>query len=354
MAKKDPKSKIKNPKSYVVGVDLGGTKILAAVVNPKGKILSEVKTPTPLDAGANAIVKELVKTIKRAIKQAGIPKKSVVAVGVGAPAPVDPHTGFLFQATNIPTLSNFPLGERLSQALKMPVFVDNDVNVGTAGEHALGAGRGAKDMVGIFVGTGTGGGVIVDGRLRHGFRNTAGEVGHMIVGYKGQADEALCGCGNPGCLEAYASRTAIERDLQAAIAAGRETVVTELLAQSGKERVTSGILAQALERNDPLVTEIVARLTTYLTLLVASIVNFFDPEMIVIGGGVAEALGERLLDPIRRDAPRWFLQKKDAEKVRIVAAELGDHAGVLGAATIARQNARHLADTLDVSRSASV
>ncbi len=335
---KNPKSKIKNPKSYVVGVDLGGTKILASLVDSKGKILSEVKHPTPSDAGAGEIVDQLVKTVRQTIKEAGVSKKQIVAVGVGAPAPVDPRTGFLFQATNIPTLSDFPLGERLSQALKIPVFVDNDVNVGTLGEHALGAGRGSRDMVGIFVGTGTGGGVIVDGRLRRGFRNTAGEVGHMIVGYGGQADEALCGCGNPGCLEAYASRTAIERDLQAAIAAGRETVVTELLAQSGKERITSGILAQALDQNDPLVMEIVTRVTTYLTLLVASIVNFFDPEMIVIGGGVAEALGERLLDPIRRDAPRWFLQKKDAEKVRIVAAELGDHAGVLGAATLAWQS----------------
>jgi len=328
----------KKDKTYVVGVDLGATKMLAAVVDRKGKILSEVKQPTLPEAGADSIIKRLVKTVREAIQEAGVPAKKVLAVGVGAPAPVDPKTGFLFQATNIPALTDFPLGKRLRKALELPVFVDNDVNVGTVGEHALGAGRGTKDMVGIFVGTGTGGGVIVDGRLRHGFRNSAGEVGHMIVGYTGQPDEPLCGCGRPGCLEAYASRTAIERDIRTAIAAGRKTVVTELLAQSGHERITSGLLAQAIEQNDPLVTQVLGRVTTYLTLLVASIVNFFDPEMIVIGGGVAEALGERLLDPIRRDAPNWFLQKKDADKVRIVAAELGDHAGVLGAATIARQN----------------
>ncbi len=323
-------------KSFVVGVDLGATKILAAVVSPKGKILSEVKRPTPTET--DKVVTRLVKTVRRAIKEAGVPAKKVVAVGVGAPAPVDPETGFLYHATNIPALNDFPLGERLREALGRPVFVDNDVNVGTVGEHAWGAGRGARDMVGIFVGTGTGGGVIVDGRLRHGFRNGAGEVGHMIVGYRGMADEPVCGCGNPGCLEAYASRTAIERDIRAAIAAGRETVVTELMGE--RDRITSGVLARALERQDPLVTEVLGRVTTYLTLLVASIVNFFDPQVIVIGGGVTEALGERLVGPVRENAPRWYLQKKDAERIRIVAAELGDYAGVLGAATIARQRLR--------------
>jgi glucokinase len=328
----------KKTRTYFVGVDLGGTKMLAAVVDRKGNILSEVKRPTMPTSGAEKIVDRLAKTVLEAIEQANVAKKKVLAVGVGAPAPVDPRTGFLFQATNIPPLSNFPLGERLSAALGMPAFVDNDVNVGTAGEHALGAGRGTKDMVGIFVGTGVGGGLIVDGRLRHGFRNGAGEVGHMIVGFQRRPDEPLCGCGRPGCLEAYASRTAIERDIRAAIAAGQATIIPELLAKSGKDRITSGLLTKALQQGDPLVTEVMERVTTYLTVLIASIVNFFDPEMIVIGGGVAEALGERLLEPIRRDAPHWYIQIKDAEQARIVAAELGDYAGVLGAATIARQN----------------
>jgi len=273
-------------------------------------MLSEVKRPTVPESEAAEIVRRLGKTVRQASNEAGVPAKKVIAVGIGAPAPVDPRTGFVFHAPNLPSLRDFPLGERLSGVLGIPVYVDNDVNVGTVGEHVLGAGRGTKDMVGIFVGTGVGGGVIVNGRLRHGFRNSAGEVGHMVVGFKNQADESTCGCGRPGCLEAYASRTAIEREIRAAMAAGR----------------------------DPLVVEILERVTTYLAALVASVVNFFDPEMIVIGGGVAEALGEQLVNPIRRDAPHWYIQKNDADKVRIVAAELGDYAGVLGAATIARQN----------------
>lgn len=328
----------KKNKTYVVGVDLGATKMLAAVVSPEGEILSQVKRPTMPASDADEIVKRLTKTVRRAIKKAGVPAKKVLAVGVGAPAPVDPQTGFVFQATNVPVLNDFPLGQRLGAALGRPVFVDNDVNVGTVGEYALGAGRGTSNMVGIFVGTGVGGGVIVNGRLYHGLRNSAGEVGHMVVGFKGRPDEPLCGCGQPGCLEAYASRTAIERDIRDAIAAGRETLMVQLLEQSGKERITSGLLAQALERGDPLLIEIMDRVTTYLTLLVVSIVNFFDPEMVVFGGGVTAALGERLLEPIRRDALRWCLQQKDTDKVRIVAAELGDYAGVLGAATIARSH----------------
>jgi len=338
MAKKKSRSKVKKVKTYVVGVDLGGTKILAAVVDPKGTILGEAKQPTMPASGAEEIVDRMVKTVGQAIKEAGVPTKRVLAVGVGAPAPVDTQTGFVFHAPNIPMLRDFPLGESLGAALGKPVFVDNDVNVGTVGEHALGAGQGTHDMVGIFVGTGVGGGVIVGGRLRRGYRNSAGEVGHMVVGFQRQPNEPICGCGRPGCLEAYASRTAIERDIEAAIAAGRETIVAQLMDKRDKERITSGVLADALEKGDALIVEIMERVTIYLSVLVASIVNFFDPEMIVFGGGVTEALGERLLEPIRREAPKWYIKEADAEKMRIVAAQLGDYAGVLGAATIARQN----------------
>ncbi len=321
----------------VVGVDLGGTKMLAAVVDSRGSILSEVKRATKSNGSAEKIVKRLAGAVQRAIEASGVPREDILAVGVGAPAPVDPQTGFIHDATNVPSLSRFPLGERLAEMLALPVFVDNDVNAGTVGEHALGAGRGTSDMVGIFVGTGTGGGVILDGRLRHGFRNSAGEVGHMVVGFRGLAGEPTCGCGRPGCLEAYGSRTAIEREIRDALADGRKSCVPDLLEANGKKRITSGILAKALDAGDGVVEEAIDRATEYLAILVASIVNLLDPEMIVIGGGVAEALGERLVEPIRRAAPQWYLKKEGAEKIRIVLAELGDYAGVLGAATIARR-----------------
>ncbi len=323
----------------VVGVDLGGTKMLACVVDRKGRILSEVKRPTPTTGDASEVLARLAKTVRRAIRDAEVTVEDVLAVGVGAPAPVDSTTGRLGQATNVPALTGFPLGKNLGRELELPVVVDNDVNVGTVGEHALGAGRGTKDMVGIFVGTGTGGAVILDGRLRRGFRDSAGEVGHMVVAFQGRHDEPHCGCGSPGCLEAYASRTSIERDIRAAVAAGRDTVILDMLEESGKKRITSGLLKKALARHDPLVSEIFQGVTTHLSLLVASIVNLLDPEMLVIGGGVAEALGDKLVGPIRRDAPRWYLNETRADEVQIVLAELGDYAGILGAAVIARQYA---------------
>jgi glucokinase len=331
------KEKGKGSQRFVVGVDLGGTKILAAVVDEKGKILGEAKRRTKPKKSAKKIVRRMAKTVCKAIKDAGVSANQVAAVGVGAPAPVDPDTGFVFHAPNIPTIRDYPLGERLSAELKMPVYVENDVNAGTVGEHILGAGRGTQDMVGIFVGTGVGGGVILDGRLRHGCRNSAGEVGHMVVGFRGEPDEPICGCGRPGCLEAYASRTAIERDIQMGMAAGRATVVSQLLEQSDKERLTSGVLAEALVLGDPLVTEVMEKAVTYMALLVASIVNLLDPEMVVIGGGVAEALGETYIGPVRRQAVQWFIKQEGADRVHIVAAKLGDHAVTLGAATLARQ-----------------
>ncbi len=329
MPKKKKKGKKRSP--YVVGVDLGATKVLAAVVDKEGNILAKAKRRMPRKKKTQKTVKRITKAIRKAIKKSDVSQKKIQAIGMGAPAPTDPKTGYLYQATNIPALSHFPLGDTLSQRFGIPAYIDNDVNVGTVGEHALGAGRGTRDMVGIFVGTGVGGGIVLDGKLRHGFRNNAGEVGHMIVQYAGQ----VCGCGTPGCLEAYASRVAIERDIRTALEAGRESVVPKLMQAKGKTRITSGVLAKALKRKDPVVVEVMETVTTYLAVLVATIVNFLDPEMIVIGGGVAEALGERLVEPIRQQATQWFIQQKEAEAVRIVPAELGDYSIVLGGATIA-------------------
>jgi glucokinase len=186
-------------------------------------------------------------------------------------------------------------------------------------------------MVGIFVGTGVGGGLILDGQLRSGFRHAAGELGHMIV----LADGPVCGCGNRGCLESVASRTAIERDIQLGIAAGRKSMIPKLVREKG--RLTSGVLARALRKGDPLTVEVMGRAQWYLGLLTASIVNLIDPEMIVFGGGVVEALGKKFVAPIRVTARQYYIQQAGAERVRIVAAKLGDHAGVLGAAVLARR-----------------
>lgn len=316
---------------YVVGMDLGGTKILAAVVDAEGRILAEAKRATRADEGPRFVIRRMAQTVRKAAANAGIDWAEVTGVGVGAPGPIDPESGFVYNPPNLPGWDEIALGPRLSEALDLPVFVENDVNLGTLGEHALGAGQDTKDMVGIFVGTGVGGGLILNGQLRSGFRHAAGEVGHMIV----LADGPVCGCGKRGCLESVASRTAIERDIRLGIAAGRKSLIPKLVRQKG--RMTSGVLAEALRKGDPLTTEVMARAQWYLGLLSASIVNLVDPEMIVFGGGVVEALGKGFLTPIRTTARQYYIQRAGADRVRIVAAQLGDHAGVLGASVLVRR-----------------
>jgi glucokinase len=323
---------------YVIGIDLGGTKILATVMDGKGQIVAEVKQKTRAKEGPDAVVGRIASVAQKAVVRAGIEWSAVQGVGIGAPGPIDPQAGMVYNPPNLPGWEEVALGPRLSQALDVPVFLENDVNLGTLGEYAYGAGRGTRDMVGIFVGTGVGGGLILDGKLRSGFRHAAGEVGHMVV----LADGPVCGCGRRGCLEAMASRTAIERDIQLGLEAGRESLVPKLI-QEGKGRLTSGTLAKAFRRGDPLVTEVLGRAQWYLGLLTASIVNLIDPEMVVFGGGVAEALDEDLLAPIRVTARQYFIQQIDADKVRIVPAELGDHAVAMGAAVLVGQQTDSLA-----------
>jgi glucokinase len=328
----DRKKKTASKPPYVIGMDLGGTKILAAVVDKRGQIVAEAKQKTMADKGPDAVIERIAETAVQAAAAGQIGWKAIKGVGIGAPGPMDPDSGTVYTPPNLPGWKEVALGPRLSEALGVPVCLENDVNLGTLGEHALGAGRGTKDMVGIFVGTGVGGGLILDGKLRSGYRHAAAEVGHMIV----LADGPVCGCGKRGCLEAVASRTAIERDIRLGLAAGRESMISKLTV-GGTKRLTSGVLARAWRKGDPLVSEIMQRTQSYLGMLTASIVNLVDPEMIVFGGGVIEALGGDFLDPIRVTARQYYIQQTDAEKIRIVAATLGDYAGVLGAAVLTRQ-----------------
>ncbi len=321
--------RLNNP---VVGVDMGGTKILAGVVTEEGNIIGMAKRATKPADGADKVIERIVRTVQDAVANAKLKLDDIAGIASGTPGPLDPDSGIVISAPNL-GWDNVPLAKLLSRALDMPVFIENDVNIGTLGEAALGAGKGVKDLIGIFVGTGIGGGIILDGMLWQGWRKTAGEVGHMILLPEGP----LCGCGRRGCAESLASRTAIERDILAGIALGRESLVPEILKREDKTRLTSGILAEALKKGDPLVGEVIGRTQYYLGLLVASIVNFIDPEMVILGGGVVEALGDDFLVPIRRVAYQYFINQRNAKDVKIVPAKLGDNAGVLGAAVYARQ-----------------
>ena len=316
---------------YVIGVDMGGTKILAAVINAEGKIISQSKTATKAKKAAGKVIDRIARCVKKAVDRAELETSQIGAIGLGSPGPLDPETGVIIFAPNL-GWSNVPLKAELEARLSITTFVDNDVNVGTLGEAVFGAGQGVKNLVGIFVGTGIGGGIILDAKLFHGANKTAGEVGHIIV----KADGPQCGCGNFGCLEAVASRTAITRQLRKAILKkGKKSILPELNG-GNLDLIRSGALAKAVSQGDKLTMKIMRRVEKYLGIGVASVVNFLNPEMVVLGGGVVEAMGDSFLDGIRHATARYALPNT-MNGVQIVPAKLGDNAGVIGGAVLARQ-----------------
>jgi len=315
---------------FVLGLDLGGTKINAAVLDDAGNLISGARNKTEAELGAESVLERIVQTGAKALEGAGITPNHLYAVGIGSPGPLDWRTGVIIESAHL-NFDHFPLGPRLAERFGRPVFVDNDVNAGTYGEFKKGAARGASHVLGMFVGTGIGGGIVVKGELYHGFSKNAGEVGHMVV----LAGGPRCNCGSRGCLESLASRTAIVRDLRKAVKDGRKTSLTK---QHGKrlEEVSSGDLKEAYQHEDKLVQKTIKRAAKYIGIGIGSLVNVLGPEVVVLGGGVIEALADEMLPLIERSAARVAF-KFSMKGVRIVRAELGDDAGVIGAAIIASE-----------------
>jgi glucokinase len=314
----------------VVGVDLGGTKVLAGVVDSGHRILARAKRATPAAEGGPAILRAIREAIDEALGAAGMSPAEVVGVGIGSPGPLDPETGVILFSANM-NVRNFPLGPALAEALGRPVLVRNDVRVGGYGEFRLGAGRGYRDLLAAFVGTGIGGCVILRGEVVAGATGNAGEVGHILV----KSGGPRCGCGRRGCLEALASRTAIARRIFKAIRRGEPTVMAERL-HSKADRLKSRDLAAAYASGDAVTVREVQRAARFLGLGLASLINVFGPEIVVIGGGVTEALGAPYLDLVRVAAREQILFDP-AGRIRIEPAALGDDAGILGAALMARE-----------------
>jgi glucokinase len=319
----------------IVGVDLGGTSIKALAVDRKNKILAIEKKKTPPGIEAKGLIREIGSLVKKAAANAGYKLKVVQAVSIGAPGPVDTRHGIVREAANL-GWKNVHLASDLKSLIEIPVVVDNDVNIGVVGEHALGAGEGVSELVGIFVGTGIGGGIISGGKLFCGSNGWAGEVGHTVV----VPDGPMCSCGRRGHVEAVASRPAMERAVFAAIKSGRKSAIPEILEERGRDRITSSIIQEALARKDPLMQEVLGKAQYYLGILVANVTSILDPERVVIGGGIAARLGEAYVGPIREVASRYFAHAQAAAHVKILAGTLGDDAGALGAVVLARQRLR--------------
>ncbi|MDX2039379.1 MAG: ROK family protein [Isosphaeraceae bacterium] len=320
-----------NSKRTVVGVDLGGTKILTGIVDGENRILGRAKRDTPAKEGGAAILSAIVGSIDDALAAAGLDRDAVGAVGIGSPGPLDPVTGVIAFSANM-NVRNFALGPDLSAALGgKPVLLQNDVRVGGYGEYRLGAGRGYRNLLAAFVGTGIGGCVIVDGRIVQGSTGNAGELGHMIV----RAGGPKCGCGNRGCMESLASRTAIARRIAKAAKRGMPSVLLgKVEKKSG--RLKSKDLAAAFLERDPVTLREVHRAAHYLGLGLGSLVNVLGPEIVIIGGGVTSALGAPWIELIRTSARRQILVDP-LGSIKIEASSLGDDSGLLGASLLARE-----------------
>ena len=320
----------KDDGSKVVGIDLGGTKILAGIIGPGNEILGRSKRPTPAQDGGEAILKAIVEATDEALLAAGLGREDVAAAAVGSPGPLDPESGVILFSSNL-NVKNFPLGPLLSTILNRPVLLQNDVRVGGYGEYCLGAGRGFKNMFAAFVGTGIGGCVVMDGSILTGATGNAGEVGHIIV----KAGGPRCGCGRRGCLEALASRTAITRRITKAIKRGIPTILAEKILKKGG-RLKSGDLSEAVAAGDLVATREVRRAAHFLGLGLGSVANLIGPEIIIVGGGVANALGEPWVDLVRTSIREQALTDPEG-KIRVERAALGDDAGMLGAGLMARE-----------------
>jgi glucokinase len=303
---------------------------MAAVVDVEGRIVGRGRAKTRAWRSDEEVFATIARVGRRAIENAGITDSQVEAVGIGAPGPIDFDTGYIIETANL-KFKNFPLGPRLATEFGRPTIVENDVNAGVYGEFRAGAARGAQNVIGVFVGTGIGGGLIVNGGLYRGFSQGAGEVGHIVV----KAGGPRCGCGNRGCLEALASRTGIVREIRRVTKRGKPSSVTNLL-KKGTDLLSGKDLKTAYDSSDEVVRKIIHRTARVIGIGIGSLLNVLGSEMVVLGGGVVEAFGDDFVTRIEYSA-RDFAFEINAKNVKFARAELGDDAGVIGAAMLARE-----------------
>jgi glucokinase len=315
------------PPRLVGAIDLGGTKIFAALVDEHGRIIASERRPTEAAQGPDAVIERTVASLRAAAAGAGLRVEALQAVGVAAAGPVDAKRGTLTNPPNLPGWTEVPLAARLQAALGLPAVLENDANASAVGEHSFGAGRGADDMVYLTISTGIGAGLIVGGRLYGGASGAAGEVGHMMV----LPDGPLCGCGRRGCLEALASGTGIAREGTAAVEARRSPLLAQLAGEWGE--VTSEVVAIAAERGDAAAQAILADAALYLGIGLMNLAHLLNPAVIVIGGG-ATRIGPRLLDPAIEYAQTHAFPVI-ARALRVEMAQHGDESAALGAAALA-------------------
>ncbi len=316
------------PVRYIVGIDLGGTNIVVGTVAEDGsELIGLVSEPTLPEQGGDAVIARIVKLARASI--AAAPGKEIAGVGIGSPGPLDTKTGVVILTPNLGWV-NMPLRDRVADSLKLPTVLDNDANCAIFGEWWRGAARGVDDVIGLTIGTGIGGGIVLGGKIYHGASDVAGEIGHMTIDANGR----LCKCGNQGCLEAYASGPAIAARAVEGVEAGVETSLPQYVA-GDLSRITAQVVYEAAHDGDPYALDVVRDTAKLLGAGVASLVNIFNPAVVVICGGVTLA-GDKLFGPLTTEVHRRAF-KPAWEVCRILPGALTGTAGVYGAAAVFMQ-----------------
>ncbi len=316
--------------TYRGGIDLGGTKIQAVIVDEASEVAGQARHPTPTKGGPADVAAEIANTVREAAEVAGVETSALAGIGIGSPGKVDDVAGTVSGAMNLPGWSgSFDLRAFLEDAFGVPLSLGNDVQVATDAEFELGAARPYDSVLGVFWGTGVGGGIILDGKAWIG-RDAAGEIGHVVVRMEG----ADCPCGRQGCMEAYAGRLAMETRARRDVDRGEKTVLFKIMEERGRTRLTSGVWSRALDRDDAMAHRLLERAVRALGAGIASSVNLLDVEAVIIGGGLGLRLGQPYVDRIR-DAMMPHLFANDRPPAVELAA-LGDLGGAVGAALLVK------------------
>lgn len=321
-----------SPDAHFIGVDVGGTKVAAGLVNSTGKISQHIRVPMPASdaAAALAAVTSAIDAVRHAIDEHAIDeneKPLISGIGICAPGPLDPHTGVIVNPPNLPAWRNFPLACEIGKVYKLPVRIDNDGNAAALAEALWGAGRDYRTVFCATIGTGIGTGIVCNRRIYHGRTGAAAEGGHNTIDYQGPR----CGCGKLGCIEALASGPAIARRAAEKIRAGGRSVILDY-AEGVPGRITGEMVARAYIAGDALAKEVLEQTTEYLTVWLGNIIDLLEPDVIIVGGGAGKML-EPFFDQIRNRLPTWCVNSR-CQEIPLVPAHYGADAGIAGGAAL--------------------
>ncbi|MDN5276101.1 MAG: glucokinase [Clostridiales bacterium] len=314
---------------YYIGIDLGGTNIAVGLVDEEGKIIHKDSVPTLNEREYPEIIKDMAMLSLKVIEDSGVSLKDVKSIGIGSPGTPNTEEGILVYANNL-KFRNVPMRAEMQKYIDLPVYLDNDANVAALAESVAGACKGAKHSVTITLGTGVGTGVVIDGKVYSGFNNAAAEMGHMVIVVDGEQ----CTCGRKGCWEAYASATALIRQTKKAAVANPDSLINKLV-DGDLSRINAKVPFDAARQGDRVGLQIVEEYMKYLAEGLANVINIFQPEIIAIGGGISKE-GEYLLAPLRKLVSERIYTVEGVPQTRIVAAQLGNDAGIVGAAMLGK------------------